>query len=423
MKQKISLGFIVIGLSYVPVLFRLTYEYYAWYIYAVKMLTDVSYISFSWLILSGFRQGVVRRLLPQSLHGKLHNYLGYGASIGIFVHPLFYAWRWNHWQLFIPFVHPYGRLISLGALALMILLITGLTSYFIRKRYYDLWNILHYLNYVFFILIFVHAWQSLPLQSPTGWYYIIVFALTVCGMLYKWAFDLRLLSFKTTVQSITLVAKDTFTVRFAVPEKYITTWEAGEYLMVTINSTDDQHPFSICRIYNDNTAEITFKIFGNFTKKFAQIKVGEMLYLTGPYGTANKMLQYNAKDLVLLAGGIGITPMRCMIYRLLERKDPRKIYLFYCVSDPNFFAFDTEFVALAKQYNHFKYIKICAKPCSDHQVIQGYISDTVIAKVVGDMTQYAYIVCGPDPMLAAVKTILHDRHVPRYQIHREKFSY
>jgi predicted ferric reductase len=195
------------------------------------------------------------------------------------------------------------------------------------------------------------------------------------------------------------------------------------YVMVTIDRTDDHHPFSVCRIYNDNTADITFKVFGNFTRKFSRVKAGQRLYFAGPYGTANKMVKYHQEDLVLLAGGIGITPFRCIIYRLLERQDPRTIYLFYCVSSQDYFAFDAEFTVLAKQYSNFKYIKMCAVPCADHTVVLGYISDVAIERVVGDMTKCSYVICGPDEMLAAATVLLRNKRVPRYQIHKEEFSY
>jgi hypothetical protein len=70
------------------------------------MIVDTSYISFAWLILSGFRQGAVRRLLSQSLHGKFHNYLGYVAVTGVLLHPLAYIFLWNDWRIIFPFLHP-----------------------------------------------------------------------------------------------------------------------------------------------------------------------------------------------------------------------------------------------------------------------------------------------------------------------------
>ena len=424
MKSQSTKGVIIIALSYLPVLLRLTYHYDVWYLYLLKMIVDTSYISFAWLIISGFRQGIIRRVLSQSLHGKFHNYLGYLAVGGVLIHPLAYIWLWSDWRIIIPFLHPYGLFISLGGLAVVIALITGFSSYFIRKRYYDLWNVLHYLNYVFFIIIFVHVWQSLPVTSPTAIYYIAIFIFTLGCMVYKWMFDLRLLSFNTTVQSITPVAKDTYNVRFKVPP-HVDTWDAGEYVMITMDRMDSHHPFSVSKINDDQTVEITFKVFGNFTKKFSHVKAGQKLYFAGPFGTANKMVQYRQnKDLVLLAGGIGITPFRCITHRLLEQHDARNIYLFYCVSSVDYFAFDEELTALAQRYPNFKYIKICSQPTTDPTVLQGYISDTILKRYVGDdLTKHSYMVCGPDPMLAAVNVLLRNNKVPRYQIHREEFSY
>lgn len=422
MKSSSTKGIVLIILSFVPVLFRLSYDYNTWFIYFMKMLVDASYISFAWLILSGFRQGVIRKILSQSLHGKFHNYLGYIATVGILIHPIYFAIKWNSWRMLVPFAHP-NIYFLFGALSIVLLLITGVSSYFIRKRYYDYWNILHYLNYLFFIFVFIHVWKSLPLYSPTGIYYIIIFIIAVVSMVYKWMFDLRMLSFHTTVQSIALVAKDTYNVRFKVPD-HVETWEPGQYVMITIDPMDDHHPFSVSKINSDQTVEITFKVFGNFTKKFSQVVAGQKLYFAGPYGTANKMVQYHKKeDLVLVAGGIGITPFRCIINHLLEKNDQRNIYLFYCVSQPDFFAFDDEFTKLAKQHANFHYIKICSKPVKDPSVIQGYISDLIIKDQIGDLPSHSYVVCGPDAMLAAVNVLLRSHGVPRYQIHKEEFSY
>ncbi len=418
-----TFGVLLIILSYLPILFRLTYEYPAWYIYLLKMTVDTSYISFGWLILSGFRQGIFRKILSQSLHGKFHNYLGYTVTLGVLIHPIAYIFLWSDWKIIVPFLHSYGWLVSLGGVAVILLLVTGLSSYFIRKRYYDYWNILHYLNYIFFIILFIHVWQSLPLGSPTSVYYIIIFAIALGSMIYKWMFDLKMLSFHTTVQSITLVAKDTYNVRFKVPD-HVETWEPGQYVMITIDAMDDHHPFSVSKINTDQTVEITFKVFGNFTKKFSQVVAGQKLYFAGPYGTANKMVQYHKQeDLVLVAGGIGITPFRCIIHHLLANNDQRNIYLFYCVSQPDFFAFDDEFTKLAKQHANFHYIKICSKPMNDPSVIQGYISDLIIKDQIGDLPSHSYVVCGPDAMLAAVNVLLRSHGVPRYQIHKEEFSY
>lgn len=423
MNKRSYFGIGLIIASYLPLLFRLTYPYSDWWIYVIKMLVDASYVSFAWLIASGFRQGIVRRFLTQSFHGKFHNYLGYIALIGILIHPAVYIVWWGDWKIIIPFAHDFGIYISLGGVAFCIGIIIGLSSYFLRKRYFDLWSVLHYLNYVFFIVIFIHVWQSLPLYSPTGFYYILVFVITVGLMFYKWAFDLRLLSFKVEITSFAEVAKDTYSIKFPVRKDLILTWEPGQYVMLTIDKTDDQHPFSVCRIYDNNTVEITFKVFGNFTQKMAGLSPGDTIYVAGPYGTASKMVEHSFNDLVLLAGGIGITPFRAIIYRLLETNDLRTITLIYCVSDIEYFAFDDEFTELAKHHANFNYIKLCAKPTNDRTIIQGYINEDIIRGVVKDVRGASYMVCGPDQMLAAVQVLLKQSGVPRYQIHKEEFSY
>src|SRR4029078_9405930 len=78
---------------------------------------------------------------------------------------------------------------------------------------------------------------------------------------------------------------------------------------------------------SDGRVEMTIRNLGDFTGGIAQVPVGRRVYLDGPYGAFT--IGHPADMHVLIAGGIGITPMMSMIRTLADRGDPRPLVLLY----------------------------------------------------------------------------------------------
>ena len=88
---------------------------------------------------------------------------------------------------------------------------------------------------------------------------------------------------------------------------------------------DHRHPFSFSASAEapDGRVEMTIRNLGDFTGGIAQVPVGRRVYLDGPYGA---FTIGNPADMhVLIAGGIGITPMMSMIRTLADRGDGRPL--------------------------------------------------------------------------------------------------
>lgn len=415
--MKNVFAFSLIGLSYAPILFRLTMHYPSASVIALKMLTDVAFISFCWLLFTGFRQGIMRRLFNENLLGKFHITLGLVAACLVLVHPIGIALLYSDWTIIIPFVHPYGVLVSLGSIALLLLTVTVVSSHLIRQSHYDLWNLLHYLNYVFFILIFIHALSALPLRTPIGIYYVILFGIGTLVMITKFLFDLELLSLKTSIRDMKLIATDTYSLRFPVPADLLKTWQAGQYVMVGLTRFGDNHPMSLSDIdLKTMTAEVTFKVFGNFTQLLCQKTNDDILYVAGSYGRLYHALQNTHHPLVFIAGGIGITPFRSIITDQLRTSPNREIYLLYCAQDESFLAFHDDFIQIAQTNPQFHYKAVRTNT-------DGYITAGMIGVHVLNVTDKEYYLCGPTNMMSASQTILQTLGVPKSKIHIEEFGY
>ena len=72
------------------------------------------------------------------------------------------------------------------------------------------------------------------------------------------------------------------------------------------------HPFSISSADTDETLSLTIKSLGDFTQRVPEVKEGDRVKLDLPYG-AFSIDSFHSEKYVLIAGGVGITPICCML--------------------------------------------------------------------------------------------------------------
>ena len=87
----------------------------------------------------------------------------------------------------------------------------------------------------------------------------------------------------------------------------------------------------------------TVRIAGKVTQQLAKLRVGDTLGLRGPFGTSWPLAESIGRDIVVVAGGIGLAPLRPAIRELLQ--DPRKygqLHLLYGARSPDTLLFGRE---------------------------------------------------------------------------------
>jgi len=67
--------------------------------------------------------------------------------------------------------------------------------------------------------------------------------------------------------------------------------------------------------------ECSFKTVGKVTKALSRLDVGDTVGFRGPYGNHFPVDDWKGKNLVFIAGGIGLAPVRCVIDNCLDRRD------------------------------------------------------------------------------------------------------
>jgi len=67
--------------------------------------------------------------------------------------------------------------------------------------------------------------------------------------------------------------------------------------------------------------ECSFKQYGRVTTAMRRLNVGDVLGLRGPYGNHFPLEEMEGKNVVFIAGGIGLAPVRCIIWNVLDLRD------------------------------------------------------------------------------------------------------
>ena len=134
-----------------------------------------------------------------------------------------------------------------------------------------------------------------------------------------------------------------------------------------------------------------------------QMRVGDQIKISPPRN--NFPLVENAEHVVLIAGGIGITPIWCMVQQLVALKRSWKLY--YACQSRQDMAFLEELKKLDPVHLHF-----------DDET-EGKFLDLAAAIEAAPQNAHFYC-CGPNPMLKAFETAATNR--PRGNIHIEYFT-
>jgi predicted ferric reductase len=183
------------------------------------------------------------------------------------------------------------------------------------------------------------------------------------------------------------------------------------------------HPFSFSSSAEvaDGRVEMSIRNLGDFTNEIYKIPVGRRVYLDGPYGA---FTIGNPADMhVLIAGGIGVTPMMSMIRTLADRSDTRPVILLYGNRDWESITFREELGALQARLN-LTIVHVLANPPAGWTGEQGFITAEMFKRhLPPPYADHEYFICGPDVMMDAIEKALGELDVPLSKYHSERYSF
>lgn len=175
--------------------------------------------------------------------------------------------------------------------------------------------------------------------------------------------------------------------------------------------------YSISNAPNEKHLTITIHGIGEFSHRLCKMQPGDTLLASLPYGTFRPS-QKNS-HLVMLAGGIGITPFRSLIQHAQQKTPTRKISLFYSASSVDELVFHSELTATAKEntYLSTKFF-ITRQADASHHLNINYqrIEATDLLSQITDLDQAEFLLCGSFSFIQGIKESLHSQDIPNNKI-------
>ncbi len=153
-----------------------------------------------------------------------------------------------------------------------------------------------------------------------------------------------------------------------------------------------------------------------------KVAVGSLLEVSAPAGVFT-FTGAEADSIVLISGGVGITPMMSITRYLTDRSYPGDIFFLYGARAPLDFTFREELEHLQKRHPNLHVAATMERAEGTTWMGSlGYVSKEFIARSVPEITRRRVHLCGPPAMMEAVKTALAELGVPREQVKTEAFG-
>lgn len=196
----------------------------------------------------------------------------------------------------------------------------------------------------------------------------------------------------------------------------------GQYARLQIPDTDEWRSYSFANRPNtSNQLQFLIRllpdgVMSNYLRDRCQ--VGQTIVMEAPLGSF--YLREVEKPLVFIAGGTGLSAFLGMLDNLAEQQNPPKIELFYGVNKETDLCEQQRLQDYANKIANFNYHPIVTQATETWSGKTGFIHEHLNKDQLAEQAFDMYL-CGPPPMIEAVKTWLDTVALSNFKIYSEKF--
>ena len=171
----------------------------------------------------------------------------------------------------------------------------------------------------------------------------------------------------------------------------------GQFNMVGYPGVGEA-PISLSSIVYEGRFQHTIKAIGRVTRFIERLKEGDELFLRGPYGSSWPLENAQGNDILLIAGGVGIAPMRPVIQEILSKRDSfENVTLIYGTRRPETLLFKDELDVWRKDLTVLLAVdEVPSRMVWTHHV--GLVTE-LLDKVPFNLEKSFAFICGPEIMM------------------------
>ena len=360
-----------------------------------------------------------------------HRYLSWVALILMLAHfAIFYIWHQPALGVLNPLEADWeltaGR-VALGSFAALVL-----TSQFRKplRLPYEYWRALHLaLAIIGLVAAIAHilgvgrftddpAKRALWLGVTVGWVLLLVWT-RLCVPWWQSRNPWRVVANRDEGGGV-------HTLELAPEGRPLKHWKPGQFAWLAIGRSPfslKEHPFTISTAPDKGpTLAFSIKPMGDDTERLVQTHPGARAYVHGPYGAFSVDRSPQADGFVMIAGGVGITPILSNLHALQARADPRPVVVFFANKSEDDIAFRDELEGMRDTLN-LTLVHVVEDPPDGWQAESGFIDRALLERhLPQDSRDWPHMLCGPPPMVEAASGALQALGVPARHIDSEIFD-
>jgi|TARA_B100001971_G_C18189506_1_gene537741 Na+-transporting NADH:ubiquinone oxidoreductase subunit F len=194
----------------------------------------------------------------------------------------------------------------------------------------------------------------------------------------------------------------------------------GQFFMVSIEGDEEnlKRAYSIASSPSEKSfIDIGLDKVGKFSTKLFNTKPGDTLIFKGPYGKFH-FEEEMKNNLILIAGGTGVTPLMSIVRLANGKKLSNKIKLLYSVKTPEDIIYKDELEKIKNENSNFDYLATITRPEENDNWTgrTGRIDKELLKESIENIEDSLYFLCGPAEFVKGTIQFLEELGAAKDQI-------
>jgi Na+-transporting NADH:ubiquinone oxidoreductase subunit NqrF len=207
--------------------------------------------------------------------------------------------------------------------------------------------------------------------------------------------------FEAVVVENKAVTNDIHMIKLKLQEPAAIPYGSGQFFEFDIPGIEDTRAYSVANKYQDShIVELHVKRVpeGTGSNYMCDLTPGDVVTGSGPYGTMQ--LRHRDKDIIFIAGGSGMAPIKSLVEELFSESFEKEAWFFYGARGKKDLYLAEDWLELEKQHPNFHFVPALSQPddADEWEGEVGFIAD-VISKTLENMSNSDAYLCGPPIMI------------------------